>query len=359
MKGRYGGARMGTYGSVIPRASRLAGVGVELSREARLRLKWMDHYQRTGRNASFTARHFGIARKTFWKWRKRYDPMDLTTLEERSRRPRRTRRRQWPWQLVEAVRELRERYPRWGKDKLALLLRKEGWAVSVSKVGRILSDLQRRGVLRLPVRMSRRFLRRAQKRPYAVRKPKDYQVRAPGDLLQLDTQEQRPEHGVTLRHYAARDTVSRWDVLAVHTRATAVTARSFLYEILERTPFKVRALQIDGGSEFKAEFEEACRELDLPLFVLPPRSPKLNGRVERSHRTHEEEFYQCFDGELTVENLRPALLAWEHTYNHVRPHQALAYLTPAEWLMQWNDDQKTSLNENETEPLKRSAPSPV
>lgn len=350
---------MSTYGSVIPRASRLAGVGVELSREARRRLKWMDHYERTGRNGGLTARHFDIPRKTFWKWRKRYDPKDLTTLEDRSRRPRRVRRREWPWQLVEAVRELRERYPRWGKDKLAPLLRRAGWTVSVSKVGRILSDLKRRGVLRFPVRISRRFVRRMQKRPYAVRKPKDYRVEAPGDLLQLDTQEQRPEPGVTLRHYAARDTVSRWDVLAVHTRATAITARSFLFEILERTPFKVRALQIDGGSEFKAEFEEACRDLELPLFVLPPRSPKLNGRVERSHRTHEEEFYQCFDGELSVENLRPALLDWEHTYNHIRPHQALGYLTPAEWLAQWTETQKTSLNENETESLKRPAPSPV
>jgi transposase InsO family protein len=317
----------------------------------------MDHYERTGRNASFTARHFGIARKTLWVWRKRYDPKDLTTLEERSRRPRQTRRRQWPWQLVEAVRELRERYPRWGKDKLAPLLRRQGWEVSVSKVGRILSDLQRRQLFRMPVRLSRRFVRRAQRRPHAIRKPKDYQVKAPGDLLQLDTQEQRPQQGVTLRHYAARDTVSRWDILAVHSRATAVTARSFLFEILERAPFAVRALQIDGGSEFKAEFEEACRDLKLPLFVLPPRSPKLNGRVERSHRTHEEEFYQCFDGELTVENLRPALLAWERTYNHIRPHQALGYLTPAEYVARWQAE--TSLNENETEPRLRTVPSPV
>jgi transposase InsO family protein len=66
--------------------------------------------------------------------------------------------------------------------------------------------------------------------------------------------------------------------------------------------------------------------------VLPPNSPKLNGRVERSHRTHEEEFYECYDGDLRLEELRPALLAWETVYNHVRPHQALGQLTPKTWL---------------------------
>jgi transposase InsO family protein len=89
---------------------------------------------------------------------------------------------------------------------------------------------------------------------------------------------------------------------------------------------------IDGGSEFKAEFEEACEALALPPFVLPPHSPKLNGRVERSHRTHEEEFYHCYEGGLTLAELRPALRAWETVYNTVRPHQALAYATPWSWL---------------------------
>ena len=165
----------------------------------------------------------------------------------------------------------------------------------------------------------------------------------PGDLVQFDTQEQHPEPGITLRHFGARDTISRWDVLAVHSRATAALARAFLMEVLERMPFPVRAMQIDGGSAFKAEFEAACQERGLPLFVLPPKSPKLNGRVERSHRTHEEEFYQCYGGDLSVAALQPALRQWETIYNTARPHQALGYLTPAQWLDQWQ-----AHNEHET-----------
>ncbi len=57
-------------------------------------------------------------------------------------------------------------------------------------------------------------------------------------------------------------------------------------------PFKIKAIQVDGGSEFMAQFEEACQQRRIRLFVLPPRSPKLNGSVERAQRTHTEEFYE-------------------------------------------------------------------
>ena len=67
--------------------------GYELSRTAQLRLVWMSHYLRHGRKAAFTCRHFGISRQTFYRWWRRYDPHNLTSLEDRSHRPRRRRRR--------------------------------------------------------------------------------------------------------------------------------------------------------------------------------------------------------------------------------------------------------------------------
>ena len=66
--------------------------------------------------------------------------------------------------------------------------------------------------------------------------------------------------------------------------------------------------------------------------MLPPRSPKLNGHVERAQRTHTEEFYEIYDGDLRVEPLNRALRHWEKVYNTVRPHQALGYLRPSELL---------------------------
>ena len=176
-----------------------------------------------------------------------------------------------------------------GKDKLAVLLRQQGETVSTSMVGRILNQLKGSGQLaeplRRPVPGSRRRLR---PRPYAVRKPKQYAVSQPGDLVQVDTLDVRRLPGVVFKQFTARDVVSRWDVIQAHGRATAQSATQFLETLLHRMPFPIRALQVDGGSEFAAEFELACQQRGLHLFVLPPRSPKLNGAVERANRTHTD-----------------------------------------------------------------------
>ena len=99
-------------------------------------------------------------------------------------------------------------------------------------------------------------------------------------------------------------------------------------------PFPVKAVQVDGGSEFKRHFEEACEELGLKLFVLPPRSPKLNGRVERAHRTHLDEFYFAHPIDFCSPSLNLVLEEWERIYNRVRPYRALGNLTPQDYIQQ-------------------------
>ena len=63
----------------------------ELSREAKQRVKWFDYYKGHGNNGALTCRYFGISRKTFYKWRRIYDPGNIGTLNDRSRKPRHTR----------------------------------------------------------------------------------------------------------------------------------------------------------------------------------------------------------------------------------------------------------------------------
>ena len=312
----------------MPRAAaRLSGA--ELSREAKQRLRWID-YART-HSVSATCRHFGIARSTYYRWARRYDPQHLSFLENRSSRPRRCRRPTWTAAQAAAVRQARADAPRWGKDKLAVALRRDGIVLSVSMVGRILTDLKRRRVLVEP-KAARLRPNSRHARPYATRKPKHHPAERPGDLVQLDTMHLTPLPGVERRQFTAVDVVSRIGVLGVRSCATAGTARDFLAELRSRMPFPIRALQVDGGSEFMAEFEAACRALGLALFVLPPRSPKLNGRVERLNGTSRREFWELYDGDLELPPLQAALRAWEAHYNHVRPHQALGYHTPAEFL---------------------------
>ena len=74
-----------------------------------------------------------------------------------------------------------------GKDELVVLLRREGWQVPTSMVGRIPTRLKARGALREPPRTGILARRRLRLCPYAVRKPKDYLVRHPGDLVQVHT----------------------------------------------------------------------------------------------------------------------------------------------------------------------------
>lgn len=338
MKGHYKSLSMSIYGQVIPGGARVARLGVTLSPAARQRLRWFDYYKAHGHNARLTCRHFGISPQTFYRWRRRYHPGHLRTLEGASRRPRRVRQPTATPELTEAVMALRQQYPRWGKDKLVVLLRKQGRPVSTSMVGRILKRLKDRGVLVEPVRGRLVGARRAWPRPYATRKPKSYQVQAPGDLVQVDTLDVRPVAEVVVKHFGGRDVISRWDVLEAHLRATSHTAEAFLDALTTRMPFPVKAIQVDGGSEYAGDFELACQQRGIRLFTLPPRSPKLNGHVERAHRTHREEFYEVTDVVWTVAELNRELRTWEHTYNTVRPHQALDYLTPLEFLTRWHTD---------------------
>jgi len=236
--------------------------------------------------------------------------------------------------LVQAVKRLREGYPRWGKDKLGVLLKREGVPTSASTVGRILTSLKQQGRLHEPPRVAISARRRRLPRPYATRKPQDYVARQPGDLVELDTLDIRPLPGITLKQFTARDVVSRWDVLEARSRATAPLAAQFLDAVQTRMPFPIRAFQVDGGSECSAEFEEACQRRGIRLFVLPPKSPKLNGAVERALRTHTEEFYEVTPCSWRVAELNRELLQWEQTYNTIRPHQALGYLTPLQFLQQ-------------------------
>lgn len=322
--------RSGRAGPVVALAARPPADPTPL---AAARLRMVDWHRAHGQNVSRTARHFGWSRPTVYRWLARYDRSHLASLEDRSPAPRRRRRPTWTVDQVEAVRDLRERYPRWGKDKLVILLRRLGIGLSTSMVGRILAYLARRGVLREPTARRVGVRARRWRRPYAVRLPFDWPIERPGDLVELDTVDIRPS-AVThpFKQFTARDRVSRWDTLELRRNARARTATAILDALAARMPFPVRAISVDNGSEFMADFELACAERGIRLLVLPPRSPKLHGSVERANRTHTEEFYEITDAPWDLDALQSELRAWEVTYNTIRPHQALGYLTPAEYL---------------------------
>jgi transposase InsO family protein len=99
---------------------------------------------------------------------------------------------------------LRQQYPRWGKDKLGVRLRRQGRRVSTSMVGRILTHLKKRGLRGEPLRGGWRVRRPRPPRPWATRKPPDYRIEQPGDLVEVDTMDLRPVPGVVLKPFTAR-----------------------------------------------------------------------------------------------------------------------------------------------------------
>lgn len=101
--------------------------------------------------------------------------------------------------------------------------------------------------------------------------------------------------GRTVKHFDAYDVFAKWTVAKPYARATAANAADFLDKVTAEMPWPIKAVQIDGGAEFMAEFETACRDKNLPLYVLPPRSPKLNGAIERCNGTWRYEFYATAD----------------------------------------------------------------
>lgn len=321
------------------RLRRAAGVADEpLGPVARERLRVVNTVLvllEAGVSTRSAVQRLGLSRATVFRWLKAWRTDGPRGLEPRSRRPRRARRPTWSPELVRRVYELRHQYP-WGKRKLAVLLCREGFAVSESTVGRILHHLMRLGRIRaLPLQRSRRLVRakRSRSRPHALPLARGPLPRCPGDRVQIDTLSVSLGAGVVIKHLTASDVVSRWNVGKAHIKVSSRTARRFLDDIERRTPFPVRSLQVDGGSEFMGEFEQACAQRGLPLYVLPPRSPELNGNVERAQGSWRYEFYWWRDDlPVEIDQLQPLVQQYERIFNYVRPHEGLHLLTPAEYL---------------------------
>ena len=131
----------------ITRLSKYSSIELgELSEKARIKFQVLDLLRRSG-SVSLTIGHYRISRATLYRWKSQFNGKDPYSLEERSKCPHQFRRPQWSKELKQAVKNFRKSYG-WGKDKLAVLLRREGHEVSTSTVGRILAHLKRTGELK-------------------------------------------------------------------------------------------------------------------------------------------------------------------------------------------------------------------
>jgi transposase InsO family protein len=331
MKGRYASVSMSRYGAILPGAARLARLPAEATEEAKRRLKVIQWYQERGGKVRLTARHFGFSPDTISRWARAYAEEGIRGLERGSQRPHRVRQPEIPWTTVERIRTLREQYPAWGREKLRVLLEREGIRVSAKSIDRTIARLKARGVLREPVRPKKTGTRHAE-RP---RRPKDLVVDRPGALVQMDTKQVCLHTGKVVFHFGALDCFTRKRVVGLSPRLTSEQGAAFLHRVVNEFPFPIAVVQSDGGSEFLGAFTKAARQMELPHYFTRPYYPQGNGRIERSFRTDDEEFYQLEDLPADLSGLEAALISWNQVYERLRPHQALGYKTPDQFYQHW------------------------
>jgi putative transposase len=213
-------------------------------------------------------------------------------------------------------------------------------------VGRVMARLRARGLLVEPasVRLAKLARKRRRKPRYAVRRPREYRVEAPGDLVQVDTLQVRLLPNLLRIQFRAHDVISKYAGLKTYKRQTSGAAAEFLHHLKMKFPFRIRAIQIDGGSEFMDQFEDACRRRKILLFVNPPHRPEMNGGVERGNRTDREEFYEVKELSLNVEELNQQVEEYERGFNYDRPHKALEMKTPHAYYLLWKKNQSTQVS---------------
>ena len=297
----------------------------ELSRGAARRLAIIQHVEEVTGNVAMTCRYFGISRHTYYRWLRRYQELGPEGLRERSHRPlvcpHATKA-----EVVGKIIHLRQHY-HFGPAKIAMYLKRyHDVAVSPSGIWRI---LKRANLNRLPA--SQRYKRHTERW-------KRYEKQQPGHAVQIDVKFIEPIKGVRKKHYqyTAIDDCTRLRVLRIYERLDQKTAIKFVDYVLEQLPFKVMKVQTDNGSEFQAGFHWHLLDKGIQHVYIRPSTPRLNGKVERSHRIDDEEFYRLLAGAVIddAKLFNTKLHEWERFYNFSRPHGALGGQTPYERLRQ-------------------------
>jgi len=318
---------MTIYASVLPGAisiARSAFRGGNVSKRAKERLKILDWYIAHEKNQSLTARHFGLQRETIREWWRKLQMGGPAALNDRSHRPHQMRGPETAPEAIAEVVRIRKKYPAWSKWKIHSMLPKN-IQTSVSTVGRI---LKRRGLIDKKISRKRS---RAAKSPRA-RYPRGMRISAPGDMIQMDTKYIMLIGGRKYYQFTAIDVLSKRRVLRVYKTQSSANGALFLEECLRAFPFWLKTVQTDNGAPFQKHFDAWCKEKHIPHYYIYPRTPKQNTYVEISHGADEREFYLQGNVYEDFEVMRKKLAEWEYIWNNVRPHQALNYLTPNQYL---------------------------
>jgi transposase-like protein len=242
MKGIYTGCPMQITHVFPEGAKRLCRIR-KLSREATIRLRWFEYYHKT-ENASLTCRYFGISRNTFYKWKKRYNPWDLDSLETRSRAPKTRRKRMIPFEKELRIKALRKKYIRYGKEKLKVLYLK----IYQDKISswQIQKTIEKYNLYYHPLKNEKlRKRRKLSEKKKRITELKNKIIT--GLFFQVDTMTLF-RNGLKRYIFTSIDKTSKLAFCRMYKGATSFNARDFLYRLIYLVNTTIEIIQTDNGS---------------------------------------------------------------------------------------------------------------
>lgn len=302
---------------------------VNLSTKARLRLEWMILHETAGNHDAYiTAKHFGIAPKTFYKWLKRFDNGRVECLEEKSRAPHRTRR--WQVALTEEARivQLRRDHMYYGRKKLQTLYFKEYQkTISCWKIERVIRKHKLypnpQKALKLSVKRQKAKMKN-QIKDLVVQPELWFLLHLDGIIIYWK--------GLKRFIFTATDHLGKLAYARMYATKSSRVAKDFLYRLHYLIDADIINVQTDEGSEFKGEFDQALEPLQILHWFSRPHTPQDNSVVERFNQTLQYEWLNHGNFNPNLKEFNQALTEWLVEYNFRRPHQSLDYLTPIEYI---------------------------
>lgn len=277
-------------------------------------------------------RKHGVVPKTYYFWWNRFtrSGFNLKSLECLSRRPKSSPKRTKGIAL-KWIKHYRIEF-HYGPERIQMYLRLN------HKIHAARSTIQE------IIRRENLILRK-NKKPHVNHHTRRYSLPWPGDRLQMDIKYVPYKIGDEQYYvYNAIDDCSRWRISRLYRNKGIQESVNFLRYVHQMAPFKIRSIQLDNDNAFsyrlnpncydkRHPFESSAEDLGIRLKFIPPGEKELQGKVERLHRTDDDEFFwkapRC-----SFNQLQRKLSQWEYEYNNMRHHKGLGWKTPKEILRQ-------------------------
>ena len=310
-----------------------------ITEKAKHKLKVLIFWQRYGLAAAMSA--YEISERTLYGWQAKLKKGKGRPefLNDKSKRPKAVRQRQWPDQIKDQIKKLRKEHPNLGKEKIYILLQPYCQAnnlkcPSVSTIGNLIRDLG--GLRMFPVKVRHNGQIVPIKRAKVIRKPKHFIAAYPGHCGSFDTIEKHI-HGCRRYILTFTDLYSRFSLAWATNSHASKAAKEFFGLTTFLFPFPLEYILTDNGSEFKKHFDMELKRLHKEHWHTYPKQPKMNTHDERFNRSLQEEYIDYHEQELLdPTSFNVGLMKHLLWHNTERPHFGINLKTPVDFITNHN-----------------------